>query len=226
MSTLPSGKTLRVAVLISGSGTNLQALIDAVEAGGLNIDLVHVISNRSDAQGLQRASKAGIPSSVLPHGEFSSREEFDLALALLMGAHKPGLIVLAGFMRILGPTVIEKFSGRMINLHPSLLPLYRGTDTYRRAIQAGDREHGASIHFVTGELDGGPVISQVRIPIEPEDTVEQLAARLSPREHALMVATVGLFSGGLLGCNDERVSYQGKPLKQPLILQKDGSFLD
>jgi phosphoribosylglycinamide formyltransferase-1 len=114
----------------------------------------------------------------------------------------------------------------MINLHPSLLPLYRGTDTYRRAIQAGDREHGASIHFVTGELDGGPVISQVRIPIEPEDTVEQLAARLSPREHALMVATVGLFSGRLLGCNDKRVSYQGKPLKQPLILQKDGSFLD
>lgn len=226
MSPLPNGNALRVTVLISGSGTNLQSLIDAVDDGRLAIEIVHVISNRVDAQGLQRASKAGIPTSVLPHGNFASRDEFDRALALLMAAHSPGLIVLAGFMRILGPAVIREFSGKMINLHPSLLPLYRGTNTYQRAIQAGEGEHGASIHFVSGELDGGPVISQVRIPIEPGDTEEQLAARLSPREHALMVATVGLFSHGLITCNDEQVSYDGRPLNQPLILQKDGSFLD
>jgi phosphoribosylglycinamide formyltransferase-1 len=226
VSPLPDGSALRVTVLISGSGTNLQSLIDAVDLGRLDVELVHVISNRAEARGLQRASQAGIPSSILPHGNFASRDEFDSALALLMAAHSPGLIVLAGFMRILGPAVIQEFSGKMINLHPSLLPLYRGTDTYQRAILAGDREHGASIHFVTGELDGGPVISQVRIPVEPGDTPEQLATRLSPREHALMVSTVELFSQGLITCNDEHVSYDGRPLKQPLILQTDGSFLD
>src|SRR5690606_18347522 len=119
--------------------------------------------------------------------------EFDRALALLVEGGKPDLVILAGFMRILGPAAIEPFAGRMINLHPSLLPLYPGTHTYERAIAAGDRQHGASMHFVTGELDDGPLISQVRIPIEPADTPEQLAARLAPREHDLIVATARLF---------------------------------
>lgn len=215
---------LRISVLISGSGSNLQALIDAQAAGRLDADLVQVISNRADAPGLQRAEKAGIPSTVLPHGDFPNRAEFDRALALRLTAEQPGLVVLAGFMRILGPAAIEPFAGRMINLHPSLLPLYPGTHTYERALAAGDRRHGASMHFVTGELDGGPLISQVRIPVEPEDTPTRLAARLAPREHELIVATARLFCQHELSCHDGRVVYRGRVLQAPLQLQADGAF--
>jgi phosphoribosylglycinamide formyltransferase-1 len=215
----------RITVLISGSGSNLQALIDARARGYLDADLVQVISNRADAYGLQRAHQAGIASSVLPHADFTRRDEFDRALALLVEGGKPDLVILAGFMRILGPAAIEPFAGRMINLHPSLLPLYPGTHTYERAIAAGDRQHGASMHFVTGELDGGPLISQVRIPIEPADTPEQLAARLAPREHDLIVATARLFCQHELRLSDGLVVYQGRALESPLQLQADGSFL-
>lgn len=216
----------RVTVLISGSGSNLQALIDARQQGKLDMDLTHVISNRADAPGLQRAAKAGVPSSVLPHKEFNSREEYDQTLTELIAAQSPELVVLAGFMRIVGPSVIQVFGGRMINLHPSLLPLYRGTDTYRRVLQAGDTEHGASMHFVSRELDGGPLISQVRIPVLAQDTAELLAARLAPREHELIVATTRLFCQRLIRCHDERVYYADKLLLQPLQLQTDGSFLE
>jgi len=141
-------RALKVTVLISGTGSNLQALIDARSSGRLDIDLNHVISNVADAKGLE------IRTSILEHGAFTNRDDFDRALALLIAAGDPGLVVLAGFMRIIGPAVLAPYDGRMINLHPSLLPLYRGTGTYRRAIEAGDSMHGASIHFVTGELDG------------------------------------------------------------------------
>ena len=174
---------LRATVLISGTGSNLQALIDARDAGGLDLDIIHVISNVPSAQGLERATRAGIRSSVLDHRNFDEREDFDRALAVLMAADDPELIILAGFMRIIGPQVLEPFAGRMINLHPSLLPLYRGTGTYQRALDAGDRQHGASIHFVTAELDGGPVLSQVVIPILETDDAARLAARLGPKEH-------------------------------------------
>jgi phosphoribosylglycinamide formyltransferase-1 len=215
-----------VTVLLSGSGSNLQALIDARNRGQLNLDLVQVISNRADAYGLQRANKAGIPTTVLPHGRFATREAFDQALAELIAEAQPGLVVLAGFMRILGPTVVEKFHRRMINLHPSLLPLYRGTNTYQRALDAGDLEHGASLHFVSAELDGGPLISQVRIPIQAGDTAELLAARLAPREHDLIVSTTGLFCRDLITCRNDQVFCAGKPLPRPLQLQTDGSFLE
>ncbi len=217
--------TCRISVLISGSGSNLQALIDARAAGELDAELVHVISNRADAFGLQRARQAGIASAVLPHADFASRDEFDRALAQLVAGGKPDLVVLAGFMRILGPAAVEPFAGRMINLHPSLLPLYPGTHTYRRAIAAGDRQHGASMHFVTGELDGGPLISQVRIPVEPADTPEQLAARLAPREHELIVASARLFCQHELHLEGDTVLYRGQALQSPLQLQADGSFL-
>jgi phosphoribosylglycinamide formyltransferase-1 len=216
----------RITVLISGSGSNLQALIDARDRGELDADLAHVISNRADALGLQRAAKAGIASSVLPHQGFSSREEFDQALAELIARHDPDLVILAGFMRILGPAVIEGFQDRMINLHPSLLPLYRGTDTYQRALDAGDREHGASMHFVTGELDGGPLISQVHINVEKNDTAETLAARLSPREHELIVATSRLFCQHAVRCRDNQVYLGDVVLQRALQLQPDGSFLE
>lgn len=217
-------QSLKTTVLISGGGSNLQALIDARDSGRLEIDITHVISNVADAAGLDRAARAGISSSVLPHGHFSSREEFDQALAVLIAANQPDLVVLAGFMRIIGQPVLEPFQGMLINLHPSLLPLYRGTGTYLRAIEAGDRHHGASIHFVTEELDGGPVISQVVIPIKNDDSPESLAARLSPREHDLVVATVELFSRHRVECSEGSVFIDGKKYSAPLMLEPDNQL--
>ena len=215
---------LKISVLISGGGSNLQALIDARDTGRLKIDITHVISNVADAAGLDRAARAGTSSSVLPHGNFSSREEFDQALAVLIAANQPDLVVMAGFMRIIGQAVLAPFQGMLINLHPSLLPAYRGTDTYRRAIEAGDRQHGASIHFVTEELDGGPVISQVVIPIEAGDSPQSLAARLSPREHDLVVATVELFSRHRVECSEGSVFVDDNKCSAPLILQTDNQL--
>jgi phosphoribosylglycinamide formyltransferase-1 len=217
-------QSLKTTVLISGGGSNLQALIDARDSGRLEIDITHVISNVADAAGLDRAARAGISSSVLPHGNFSSREEFDRALAVLIAANQPDLVVLAGFMRIIGQAVLEPFQGMLINLHPSLLPLYRGTGTYAKAIEAGDGHHGASIHFVTEELDGGPVISQVVIPIKNDDSPESLAARLSPREHDLVVATVELFSRHQVECSEGSVFIDGKKCSAPLMLQPDNQL--
>lgn len=215
---------LRIAVLVSGSGSNLQALIDACAAGRLDVDIIHVISNVAAARGLQRARDAGIRSSVLEHRAFADRGGFDAALARLAAEDRPDLVVLAGFMRIIGPAMLDPFRGRMINLHPSLLPRYRGTDTYRRALDAGDAEHGASIHFVTEELDGGPVIAQVVIPILPDDDAATLAARLGPMEHRLVVATVGLFAGHRVECGDGSVRVDGRELARPLRLRDDGGF--
>lgn len=217
---------LRATVLISGSGSNLQALIDARQAGRLNIDLVHVISNVAGAPGLQRAQQAGIPTSVLDHREFTDRSDFDRSLAVLVAARDPQLVVLAGFMRIIGPALLEPFGHCMINLHPSLLPRYRGTDTYRRALAAGDSEHGASIHFVTDELDGGPVLAQVVIPIEAGDDAESLRARLAPMEHCLVVATVELFATRQVECRDGAILVDGIERNRPLLLQDDGRLAD
>ena len=213
---------LKVTVLVSGSGSNLQALIDARQSGRLSIDIGHVISNVADAHGLKRAEQAGIPTSVLEHGKFAGREAFDRALALLVAAGDPDLVVLAGFMRIIGPAMLAPLHGRMINLHPSLLPLYRGTNTYQRALDAGDSQHGASMHFVTEELDGGPVISQVVIPVLEDDDAASLAARLAPMEHRLVVATVELFSAHRVESRDGHVSIDKKVLDRPLRLQDDG----
>jgi phosphoribosylglycinamide formyltransferase-1 len=213
---------LRTTVLVSGSGSNLQALIDARLAGRLHIDIGHVISNVAGAKGLQRAEQAGIPTSVLEHRDFADRAAFDRALALLIASCEPDLVVLAGFMRIIGPAVLQPFRGRMINLHPSLLPLYRGTDTYQRALDAGDERHGASMHFVTEELDGGPLISQVVIPVIAGDDAASLAARLAPMEHRLVVATVELFSRHRVECSDGVVSIDGRIQAKPLQLQADG----
>jgi phosphoribosylglycinamide formyltransferase-1 len=214
-------EALRTTVLISGSGSNLQALIDACGAGKIPARIIHVISNAAAARGLQRARQAGISTSVLEHGAFADRADFDRALALLIAAGRPQLVVLAGFMRIIGPAVLEPFQGRIINLHPSLLPLHRGTDTYRRALDAGDRQHGASMHFVTGELDGGPVISQVVIPVLAGDDAASLAARLGPMEHRLVVATVELFATRRVECSDGEVYVDGERLACPLRLQAD-----
>ena len=183
--------------------------------------MVSVISNQAGARGLERARIAGIPASILEHQGFTDRNKFDRALCVLIGACKPDLIILAGFMRIIGCGVLGLFKGRMINLHPSLLPLYRGTDTYQRALDAGDREHGASIHFVTGELDGGPVISQVRIPVLAADDQHKLAARLAPMEHKLLVATVDFFTQHRVESDDLGVFVDGNKLQQALQLENN-----
>ncbi len=215
---------MKVCVLISGSGSNLQALIDARNEKRIDIDIVNVISNRADARGLERANKAGIPTSILDHQGFADRNEFDRALAVLIGAGNPQLVILAGFMRIIGPGVLDPFNGRIINLHPSLLPLYRGTDTYQRALNAGDREHGASIHFVTGELDGGPVISQVRIPVLAGDDKHKLAARLAPMEHRLLVSTIKFFTQHRVESGNAEVFVDESRLSRPLLLQADDNL--
>jgi phosphoribosylglycinamide formyltransferase-1 len=214
---------LKAAVLISGTGSNLKALIDAVQSGGLNLDIVRVVSNRKEAAGINHAT-AAIPVSVISHTDYPDRQSHDAAVAEVLQQSQAELIILAGYMRILGEGFTNKYSGRMINLHPSLLPLYKGLDTYNRALQSGDSETGASIHFVTAGLDSGAVISQVRIPIYPDDDAASLSARLGPLEHKLVVATVELFCQRKVHYEQGTVYHQGHVLEQPLQMKHDGTF--
>ncbi len=175
----------RVAVLISGSGSNLQAILDwqASRGSACGYEVVGVLANRADAYGLTRAHAVNVPTRVLEHTRFDSREAFDTALVEAVDVWQPDLVVLAGFMRILTPIFTDHYLGRAVNIHPSLLPKYRGLHTHRRALEAGDAEHGLSIHFVTSELDGGPLIYQQAIPIHPEDSEETLQQRVHAEEH-------------------------------------------
>lgn len=169
---------LRVAVLISGTGRNLQALIDTCARDDVDAQIVGVVSNRPNVGGLERAAAAGVPAMTLDHTRYDSRASFDAALGDALDDLAPDAILLAGFMRILTPEFIQRFAGRLLNIHPSLLPKYRGLNTYARAIDAGDREAGASVHYVTEELDGGPVVLQGRCAIAPGDTPDTLAERV------------------------------------------------
>jgi len=203
----------RVLVLISGSGSNLQALIDAQQSGKLPVELVAVISNRPDAKGLQRAERAGIPTQVVDHTRFDGRDSFDRALQQAIDAYAPDLIVLAGFMRILTEHFTRQYQGRMLNIHPSLLPKYQGLNTHERALQAGDREHGVSVHFVTAELDGGPVALQARVPVLPGDDASRLAQRVLQQEHRIYPLAVKWFAQGRLRMVDGRVFMDSEPLE-------------
>ena len=177
---------MRIVCLLSGSGTNLGALIEAQQRRQLgNAKLVGVFSNVLDAHGLQRARAANIATEALSHRVFSTREDFDRAVIQRVSPWQPDLIVLAGFMRIMSPVFVAHYHGRLINIHPSLLPKYRGLDTHRRALEAGDTEAGATVHWVTEELDGGDIIDQIRVPIEPNDTVGRLRERVLQAEHVL-----------------------------------------
>jgi phosphoribosylglycinamide formyltransferase-1 len=215
---------LKAAVLISGTGSNLKALINAVAVKGLNLDIVQVVSNRADAPGIDHALSAAIPVSVISHADFPDRQAHDAAVAEVLQESQAELIILAGYMRILSDDFTSQYSGRMINLHPSLLPLYKGLDTYNRVLLSGDSETGASIHFVTAGLDSGPVISQAKIPVLPNDDASSLKKRLGPLEHILLTATVELFCNRDISYQQGAVLYRRQILKLPLQLDRHGRF--
>jgi phosphoribosylglycinamide formyltransferase-1 len=212
----------RVAVLISGEGSNLQALIDAATAGQLGASIVAVVSNRGAARGLERARAAGIEALHLPASRGQERAQYDEALAALLRPHAPDLIVLAGFMRILGPQFVDSFAGRMLNLHPSLLPKYPGLDTHERVLEAGDRWHGATVHFVTAALDAGPAIIQYRLPVGSGDTAESLAQRVHVGEHIILPRAVAWFAGGRLRLIGGSVMLDGRALAAPVSVDEEG----
>lgn len=187
-----------IVVLISGSGSNLQALLDSCAAGFIPGKITGVISNKANAYGLKRAEAAGVATAVLSHKGFDSREDYDQALIAAIEQFKPDLIVLAGFMRILTAEFVQHFSGKLLNIHPSLLPKYQGLATHQRAIDAGDTEHGCSVHFVTEQLDGGPVILQAKVPIFPGDDASVVAERVHAQEHQIYPLVVRWFCQGRL----------------------------
>jgi len=208
---------LPLVVLISGGGSNLQAIIDAA-ARGLPVELRAVISNRADAQGLVRAERAGIPTRVVEHRDYAGREQYDQALMKQIDRYRPGLVALAGFMRILGPGFVRHYRGRLMNIHPSLLPRFRGLHTHQRALDAGHSRHGASVHFVTEELDGGPLIVQAQVPVLPGDDADRLAARVLEREHQIYPLAIRWFAEGRLAMTEDgRVLLDDQPLEAPVI---------
>lgn len=200
----------RLVVLISGSGSNLQALIDACDSKALNAEIVAVFSNKVNAYGLLRAQQAGIPALSLSPAAFPSRDDFDAALQAQIDECRPDLIILAGYMRILTPAFVRHYHGRMLNIHPSLLPKYPGLHTHRKALENGDAEHGTSVHFVTEELDGGPVILQARIAVLPDDTEDTLTARIQLEEHRIYPQVVNWFVQGRLVLKEDGIYLDGK----------------
>ncbi|MFA0812812.1 phosphoribosylglycinamide formyltransferase [Microbulbifer epialgicus] len=207
-----SQSVCKVAVLISGSGSNLQALLDASAQAGAPFSVCSVISNKPEAYGLTRAAEAGVTSSIIDHREFPNREDFDQALIAEIDSCQPDLVVLAGFMRILTPEFVRHYSGRLLNIHPSLLPKYQGLHTHQRALDAGDSEHGATVHFVTEELDGGPPIVQAVVPIKKGDTADSLAKRVQVQEHVIYPMAVTWFAEKRLHMLDDRTQLDGELL--------------
>ncbi len=207
--------SLPVVVLVSGHGSNLQAILQ--QAPTLGYEVRAVISDRSDAGALERARKAGIAAEVLPAANHPDRDSYDAALAARVDGHSPRLVVLAGFMRILGPACVRRYAGRILNIHPSLLPKYRGLHTHQRALEAGERVHGCSVHFVTEELDGGAVIAQAEVPVRPDDTEMTLRARVQGQEHRLYPQVLGWFAAGRVGLKGNQVWFDGAPLHMPKI---------
>jgi phosphoribosylglycinamide formyltransferase 1 len=194
-----------IVILISGRGSNMEAVVRACEAEKWPARIAAVISNKADAKGLEFARAHGIPTAVVPSKEFASREAFDAELQTTIDAFEPDLVVLAGFMRILTAPFVEHYAGRMVNIHPSLLPAFPGLGTHRQALDAGVLEHGATVHFVTAQLDHGPAIAQARIDVRPGDTEETLATRLLVEEHKLYPYAIRLFVEDRLSIVDDQV---------------------
>lgn len=216
-----SNNGLPTVILVSGSGSNLQAIIDKVSDGQLPIDIRAVISNRPDAKALQRAEQAGIKTVVVDHKDFDSRASFDAAMQKAIDAFEPKLVVLAGFMRILTEGFVEHYLGRMLNIHPALLPDFPGLNTHERAIESAVKQHGASVHFVTTEVDGGPIVMQVRVPVRDDDTPETLAARVLEQEHHIFPEAIRLFAEGSIKMQDNKVLHNDKVLPQGGIDYRD-----
>jgi len=206
-----------IVVLASGRGSNLQAIAAQIDSGKVPARIAAVISDRADAGALEWARARGIATAVLPPREFAGRDAYGDALAAVVERFAPGLVVLAGFMRILSDGFVGRFAGRMLNIHPSLLPKYPGLHTHRRALEAGDREHGASVHFVTPELDGGPVVLQARVPVLPGDDETSLAARVLREEHLIYPECVGWFAAGRLEMRDGVAWLDGRRLDSPVV---------
>nr|WP_189611422.1 phosphoribosylglycinamide formyltransferase [Saccharospirillum salsuginis] len=209
-----------IVVLISGSGSNLQTILDGCADGTLDARVTAVISNRPGVMGLQRAERAGVPALTLDHTLFEGRRAFDTALAELIDRHEPDLVVLAGFMRILTDEFVRHYQGRMLNIHPSLLPKYAGLHTHQRALDAGDTEAGATVHFVTPELDGGPPVAQMSVPIEADDDAASLAKRVLGQEHRLYPEVIRWFVNGRLTLRGDTAWLDDAPLP------KSGRLLD
>ena len=204
---------MKLAVLISGSGSNLQAFIDCCADKSLPAEIAVVLSNKKQAFGLQRAEQAGIPTLCIDHREFKDREEFDTAMVAALSDYEVDLVILAGFMRILTPIFIEAYRGRLLNIHPSLLPKYPGLQTHQRALDAGDQEAGVTVHFVTEELDGGPPIVQARVPIMAGDDADMLAARVLQQEHIIYPQAAQWFCQGRLTLAGNQVLLDGAPVE-------------
>lgn len=208
----------RIVVLVSGGGTNLQALIEATREREFPGQIVAVGCNRPDAYGLERARQAGIETFTVDHTKFDSRESFDTALKAEIERHSPDVLVLAGFMRILTENFVRTFHGIMLNIHPSLLPKYTGLNTHQRALDAGDGKHGVSVHFVTEDLDGGPVIAQAEVAVSSDDTAESLAKKVLKQEHLLYPIVLRWFCEGRLKLDGNTVCFDGQAIPSPMVL--------
>ncbi len=218
-----TGRTpLRIAVLVSGSGSNLQAIIDAVQAGSLDGRIVGVISDRPGVLALERARQAGIPGITVDYRAQPDRESFGIALLNELQRLAPQLVVLAGFMRILPAAVVDSYRGRMLNVHPSLLPRYPGLDTYKRALTAGDAWHGSTVHFVIPELDAGPPLVQYRVAIRPGDTEESLRGRVQRGEHRIYPLALQWLAEGRFEYRDGAIWCDGRPAAVPVIVEEEG----
>lgn len=211
----------KLAVLISGSGSNLQALIDAAVANSAPFRVVGVISDKPDAFGLQRAASAGIPATVVAANEHAGRDNYHDALAKAVDALQPDLVILAGFMRIIGGRLIDDYAGRMLNIHPALLPKYKGLHTHQRCLDSGDPVHGSTVHFVTAELDGGPPVVQAMLTVAADDDAESLARRVLALEHVIYPMAARWFAEGRLRLGNGHVELDGVAIDAPLVLSDE-----
>lgn len=212
--------TCKIAVLISGGGSNLQSIIDHIQAGHINANISCVVSNTPNAYGLERAKNANITTHCIAHTDFNSREHFDAELIQTIKVNNIDLIVLAGFMRILSKTFIDQCGADILNIHPSLLPKFPGLHTHKRVIQANESEHGCSVHFVTAELDGGPLVIQAKLNIDKNETAEQLASRVLEKEHIIYPLAVKWYSEKRLLHKHNNIYFDNKPLNKPILLTK------
>ncbi len=215
------GSGARTAVLVSGSGTNLQAIIDEVIAGHLPVNLCAVVSDNPDAFGLERARQAGIPDFALAYPGKENRRRWDQELSATLRRLQPDVVVLAGFMRVLAADLVEQFAGRMLNVHPSLLPKYRGLDTYRRVLEAGDAWHGSTVHFVIPALDSGPAIIQYRVPVGADDTEQTLARRVQRGEYIIYPRAISWLASRRLRLEGGDVWLDERALNEPIILEEE-----